>query len=45
MYVVCSFAGKTWSAKVSDIRKKMKEKDCKGLVATALDEIACELLQ
>jgi Xaa-Pro aminopeptidase len=34
------YAGKSWSSKVTNIRKKMKEKECKGLVATALDEVA-----
>ena len=36
--------GKAWSTKVDEVREKMKAKDCKGLVVTALDEIACENL-
>lgn len=34
--------GKSWEEKVEEIRKKMKEENCCVLVATALDEVACQ---
>ena len=40
MWCVC--AGKGWSTKIDEVREKMKAKDCKGLVVTALDEVACK---
>ena len=42
--ICCVRAGKAWPAKVGEVREKMKDKDCKGLVVTALDEIACKFI-
>ena len=37
----CVSTGRGWEDKVAGVREKMKEKKAKGLVVTALDEIAC----
>ena len=39
---VCVAAGHSWQEKVSDVRKKMEAQSATSLVATAMDEIACE---
>ena len=43
-FICCVCAGKAWPAKVDEVREKMKAKDCKGLVVTALDEVACKFI-
>ena len=42
VFACCMCLGKDWSTKVDEVREKMKDKDCKGLVVTALDEVACK---
>ena len=37
-----NFLGESWQTKISNVREKLKEKDCTVLVLTALDEIACK---
>lgn len=39
-----SITGKTIGLKLEEIRAEMRDKDCIVLVVTALDEIACKLM-
>ena len=45
MWAVPIYIGESCEEKVERIREKMKEDNCSVLIATALDEVACECMR